>query len=1059
MRVADSFHATSIAIIGMAGRFPGARNIDEYWRNLREGVESVIFLTDQQVEALGVDPELKSDPNYVKAAACFDGYDLFDASFFGFSPREAEIMDPQHRVFLECAWEALEMAGYSAANCKRPVAVYGGATINTYLLYNLLPNSELVRSLEPVQINIGNGGDFLTTRVSYKLNLKGPSHLIQSACSTSLTAVHLACQSLLNEECDMALAGGVSINVSQRAGYRYSAGGMASPDGHCRAFDAQAQGTIFGSGVGIVVLKRLADALSDRDTIHAVIRGSAINNDGSLKVGYTAPSIDGQSAVIVEALAMAGVEADTISYIETHGTGTPLGDPVEVAALTKAFRASTDKNGFCAIGSVKTNIGHLDAAAGIAGLIKTALALKHRQLPSSLHFEQPNPQIDFAGSPFYVNSQLQEWRSDGSKLRAGVSSFGVGGTNVHVILQEAPLSEPAGYSRPWQLLTLSARTETALITMIANLAAHLTSNDDINLPDVAYTLQVGRAVFPQRCLVVARDVSDAIDALKDYERLAKGVVEDKGRLHPLAFMFTGQGAQYINMGRLLYEHEPLFRQAVDSCASILRERVGLEILAVLYPESGEEHDASQRLQETALAQPALFVIEYALAQLWLSWGIQPQALAGYSIGEYVAACLAGVFTLEDALFLVTSRGRLMQELPTGGMLAVSLSECELQPLLGNEIAIAAINGPNRCTVAGPHNAIDRLTGKLRDNSTPFRRLYTSHAFHSPMMEPARNQFKKVVAGVKLQPPQLPYLSNLTGRWITAREATDPNYWADHICATVRFADNLAELLAKEQAVLLELGPGQTLMRMAQQHPACNSKHVIASTLRRPGQSEDDVAVMLTTLGQLWLAGIEPDWGKFYQPERRRRAPLPAYPFERQRYWLDPVRRDQNRQQSCSDIGRQVEIEPIPERPDLESQRMPENDEVKRHPRPQLPTAYVSPHTDCERTVAEIWQRVLGIEKIGALDNFFDLGGDSLLAIQTATELKKAFQTEIPVVSMYEGLTVRSLAALLESFQKDSHPLLVEEAGESKLGKEAISRRQVLQQKQRARRGERTQRFR
>jgi phthiocerol/phenolphthiocerol synthesis type-I polyketide synthase E len=1051
MRVSDSLAAASIAIIGLAGRFPGARNIDEYWRNLRAGRESVILLTDDQLEVLGVDPELRSDPNYVKAAACFDGYDLFDASFFGFSPKEAEITDPQHRVFLECAWEAFEMAGYSPSNCTRPVAVYGGATINTYLLYNLLPNTELVRSLEPVQINIGNGGDFLTTRVSYKLNLKGPSHLVQSACSTSLTAVHLACQSLLNEECDMALAGGVSLNVSQRGGYRFSAGGIASPDGHCRAFDAQAQGTIFGSGVGIVVLKRLADALSDRDTIHAVIRGSAINNDGSLKVGYTAPSIDGQSAVIIEALAMAGVEADTISYIETHGTGTPLGDPVEVAALTKAFRASTDRNGFCAIGSVKTNIGHLDAAAGIAGLIKTVLALKHRQLPASLHFRQPNPQIDFADSPFYVNSQLQEWRSDGSKLRAGVSSFGAGGTNVHVILQEAPSPEPCGHSRPWQLLTLSARSETALAAMTVNLAAHLTANDEITLPDVTYTLQVGREVFPQRCVVVVRDVTEAINALKDYERLVKGVAEGRVGLPSLAFIFTGQGAQYINMGRSLYEHEPLFRREVDICASIIKEISGLELLANLYPESEEEQDACQRLQKTDLAQPALFVIEYALAQLWLSWGIQPQALAGHSIGEYVAACLAGVFSLEDALFLVTSRGRLMQELPTGGMLAVSLSECELQPLLGNVIAIAAINGPNRCTAAGPHGAIDRLMGKLDDNGIPFRRLSTSHAFHSPMMEPARDQFKKVVAGVKLQPPQIPYLSNLTGRWITAREATDPNYWADHICATVRFADNLAELLAKDRAVLLELGPGQTLAGMARQHPACNLKHVIASTMRRSERSEDDVAVMLTALGQLWLAGIEPDWGKFYRAERRRRVPLPAYPFERQRYWLDPVGRDQNLQQ------RRSEIEPMQERPNLESQLIPENGEFKRHPRPQLPTAYVSPHTDCERTVAEIWQRVLGIEKIGVLDNFFDLGGDSLLAIQTAAELKKTFKIEIPVVSMYEGLTVRSLARLLGSLQKEGHPLPVEEKGE--VGKETIVRRQILQQKQRARRGERAQRSR
>jgi acyl transferase domain-containing protein len=703
----------------------------------------------------------------------------------------------------------------------------------------------------------------------------------------------------------MALAGGVSINVSHRGGYRHSEGGMASPDGHCRAFDARAQGTIFGSGVGVIVLKRLADALSDRDTIHAVIKGSAINNDGSLKVGYTAPSIDGQSAVIVEALAMAGVEASTISYIETHGTGTPLGDPVEVAALTKAFRASTDRNNFCAIGSVKTNIGHLDAAAGIAGLIKTVLALRHRQLPASLHFERPNPQIDFAGGPFYVNSRLQEWRSDGSKLRAGVSSFGVGGTNAHLILQEASSPEPSGPSRQWQLLMLSAKTETALTAMRSNLAARLTANADLNLADVAYTLQMGRAAFPQRCLVVARDVPDAVDALKDPARLARRMSDHKGKLPPLTFMFTGQGAQHINMGRLLYQHEPIFRQVVDSCASIVKERSGLELITVLYPEPGEEHSASQRLQETAVAQPALFVIEYALAQLLLSWGIQPQALVGHSIGEYVAACLTGVFTLEDALFLVTSRGRLMQELPGGGMLAVSLSEFELQPFLGKGIAVAAINGPTRCTVSGPHDAIEQLMAQLHNDGVSFRRLHTSHAFHSPMMEPARRRFKEVIAGIELHSPRLPYLSNLTGEWITAEEATDPDYWADHICATVRFADNLAEVLSNENAVLLELGPGQMITRLARQHPACNSRHVIVSALRHPEQSQDDVAVILAALGQLWLAGIEPDWNRFYQHEHRRRISLPTYPFDRQRYWVEPVQRDGDSQRARSDAGRRT----------------------------------------------------------------------------------------------------------------------------------------------------------
>jgi phthiocerol/phenolphthiocerol synthesis type-I polyketide synthase E len=1039
MRTSDSLGSTSIAIIGMAGRFPGARNIDEYWRNLRDGIESVTFLTEEQIEALGVDQKLRDDPNYVKAVAMLDGYDLFDASFFGISHREAEITDPQHRVFLECAWEALEMAGYSATNYMRPIAVYGGATINTYLLYNLLPANEIVTSLEPVQINIGNGGDFLTTRVSYKLNLKGPSHLVQSACSTSLTAIHIACQSLLNEECDMALAGGVSINVSHRAGYKYIEGGIASPDGHCRAFDAEAQGTIFGSGVGIVVLKRLADALSDNDTIHAVIRGSAINNDGSLKVGYTAPSIDGQSAVVVEALAMAGVAADTINYVETHGTGTPFGDPVEIAALTKAFCAGTDKKNFCAIGSVKTNIGHLDAAAGVAGLIKTVLALKHKQLPASLHFRQPNPQIDFAGSPFYVNTELREWGRNGSKLRAGVSSFGVGGTNAHVVLEEAPSLGLIGPSRQWQLLMLSAKTETSLAAMTANLAAHLTSNADLNLADVAYTLQVGRESFPHRYLIVAHDIPDAVDALRDPGRMVKGVF-DKGRKLPsLAFMFTGQGAQYPNMGRLLYERELLFRQEIDNCTAIIRERFGIELLEVLYPESKEDHIASQRLQETAVAQLSLFITEYALAQLWLSWGIQPQALAGHSIGEYVAACLAGVFTLEDALFIVTNRGRLMQELPGGGMLAVPLSEFELKPFLNDEITIAAINGPNRCTVAGPHSAIDKMMGQLRDDGIFFRRLRTSHAFHSPMMEPARRKFREVVAGVKLRPPQLPYLSNLSGGWVTTEEATDPNYWADHICATVRFADNLTKLLANENAVLLELGPGHMLARIARQHPARQSSHVIVSSMRHPEQSQDDAAVILDALGQLWLAGIEPEWKKFYKRERRRRLPLPTYPFDRRRYWIESLQRDRAPQP----IG---------------GQRTQENDEARRHSRPELPTVYISSENIRERTIAEIWQKILGVEKVGVLDNFFDLGGDSLLAIQTAAELRKAFQIDIPVASMYEGLTVRSLARLLESLEKEHQPLLAKNIEESKLGEEKISRRQILQQKQRAKRSRRTQRY-
>ena len=905
--MSERLDSNAIAIIGMSGRFPGAADVETFWKNLRDGVESIRFLTDDELRDSGVDRRTLTDPNYVRATAFPDAPEAFDAAFFGMNHREAEITDPQHRVLLECAWTALEDAGYNSNNYEGIIGVFAGATINTYALLNLANRPELLSSLDPVQINIGNSGDFLVTRIAYKLNLKGPSYTIQSACSTSLVAVHTACESLLNEQCDIALAGGVSINVSLRNGYHYIPGGMTSPDGRCRPFDANAQGTIFGSGVGVVALKRLEDALADGDHVYAIILGSAINNDGSLKVGYTAPSVEGQAKVITEALANAGVNASTISYVEAHGTATPLGDPIEIQALTKAFRAYTRANGFCAIGSVKGNIGHLDAAAGIAGLIKVALALKHRQLPPSLHFRSPNPNIDFDNSPFYVNTSLKDCEAKAGPARASVSAFGVGGTNAHVVLQEAPSSEGASPARSWQLLMLSAKTEASLKRMRANLAAHLEANSDLTLADAAYTLQAGRQSFPHRSFVLAENVSGAIAALKNTERLFTSVANGDGKTRPVIFMFTGQGSQYINMGRRLYNQELAFRQEVDHCAGIIKNKVGFDLLAAIYPAPGSEAEASRLLQETAVAQPSLFVIEYALAQLYMSWGIQPQSLVGHSIGEYCAACLAGVFSLEDALTLVVARGRLMQDLPGGAMLAVPLSEFELQPYLNHELAIAAINGPGRCTVAGTESVVAELETRLQDAGVSPRRLHTSHAFHSPMMEPMLRPFADVLAKINLRPPQAPYLSNVTGRWISASEATDPNYWVRHIRATVRFADNLAEAMANADAVLLELGPGQTLTRLAHQHPACKTKHLIA-TLRPPEQDQNDVAVALTALGRLWLAGVEPDWKKFYQRERRRRAPLPAYSFARERYWIDAAPRNAESQTSLPDLERRDKVD-------------------------------------------------------------------------------------------------------------------------------------------------------
>jgi acyl transferase domain-containing protein/acyl carrier protein len=875
--------AYEVAVIGMAGRFPGAATLAEFWRNLCAGVEGVSFFSDAKLEADGVAAAALADPAYVKAAAVLDDVGMFDAAFFGFTPREAEVMDPQQRLFLEQAWQALENAGYDAERYAGRVGVFAGVSGNTYLLDNLLPNREALESVGQFQTMISNDRDFLATLVSYKLNLKGPSLTVQTACSTSLVAIHLATQSLLNHECDIAMAGGVSIRLPQKQGYFYQEGGILSPDGHCRAFDAQARGTVSGSGVGVVVLKRLPEALRDRDTILAVIKGSAVNNDGALKVGYTAPSVEGQAAVIEEALAVADVSPETISYVEAHGTATPLGDPVEVAALTRAFGAQIGQNGYCAIGSVKTNIGHLDAAAGVAGFIKTVLALSHQALPPSLHFQKANPQIDFAHSPFYVNDRLREWHA--SPRRAGVSSFGIGGTNAHVVLEEAPAAEPAPASRPHHLLVLSARTATALETATANLSAYFQQNPEAQLGDVAYTLQMGRRTFAHRRAVVCRDSEEAVAALADPKRRRMAVEERRKR--PVAFVFSGQGAQYAQMGRDLYRVEPIFRAQMDRCAELLRPHTGVDLGDLLYGKASSDEGDGQGLEQTAITQPALFAVEWALASLLIAYGVKPQAMLGHSIGEYVAACLAGVLSLEDALLLVAARGRLMQQLPAGAMLAIALSEAEVKPLLANKpIALAAVNAPSLCVVSGPTEAIDQMERQLGSDGVICRRVRTSHAFHSEMMESVRGPFREQVNQVSLSAPNLPYLSNVTGRWISAAEATSPDYWANHLRETVRFQKGVEELLKEPELVLLEVGPGQTLSATIKQYAMNGSQPTAISTMRPAKAGLADDEFWLAALGQLWLAGVDIDWPQLYAYERRGRLPLPTYPFERQRYWIE-----------------------------------------------------------------------------------------------------------------------------------------------------------------------------
>lgn len=919
-----------VAIIGMAGRFPGAADVRAFWRNLVDGVESISRLTDAQLLAAGVAPDLLDNPDYVKARGLLEGVEHFDAAFFGYAPAEAARIDPQHRLFLECAWEALEDAGCDPERIEGPVGVYAGQSLPTYLLHHLCPTRSAVEELtHAYQVGhyptlIGNDKDYLASRCSYKLNLRGPSIAVQTACSTSLVAVCQAVQSLLTYQCDLALAGGVSIAFPQHRGYLYQEGSIASPDGHCRAFDARARGTVFGAGCGIVVLKRLEDALHDGDRIDAVIRGAALNNDGSAKASFSAPSPDGQAEVIALAHALAGVDADTIGYVEAHGTGTPLGDPIEVEGLTQAFRLGTSRRQFCVLGSVKPNVGHLEAASGVTGLIKTSLALRHRLLPPTLHFDEPNPRIDFANSPFYVSPHLTKWKTGPTPRRAGVSSFGVGGTNAHLVLEEAPeRAERCEPGRPEHLLVLSARTPAALAQMSANLAAHLREYPDIPLADIAYTLQTGRRAFSERRTLVCRSADEALTALQGADPSRTPARTSLPNAPAIAFLFPGQGAQQLGMGRELYASEPLFRAEIDRGAQILKPLLGLDVRVFLCEaecpavegadegtaaqnrslrsdrkEGVKRSDAEAMLSQTRITQPVLFLLEVALARLWMSWGVRPQAMIGHSLGEYTAACLAGVFSLEEGLALLAERGRLMEALPEGAMSVVRLSEEDLAPLLPPALAIAAVNAPGLCTVSGTPAEIEALEGQMAARGIACHRLKTSHAFHSAMMDPILDAFAARVGQTALCPPQIPYLSNVTGRWITSEEATDPAYWVAHLREAVRFADGLNLLLQTPDQALLEVGPGKSLTALVRRHPAKIETHLLLLSLGDPKSASSEYTALTEALGRLWMAGIQIDWAAYHAPAQRRRVSLPTYPFERVRCWVEAVERMTN-ERTCS----------------------------------------------------------------------------------------------------------------------------------------------------------------
>ncbi|MGR7945645.1 beta-ketoacyl synthase N-terminal-like domain-containing protein [Paenibacillus sp. M.A.Huq-81] len=1012
----NKINPTDIAIIGAAGYFPGNGDIREYWSNISGGVECIKFFTDEELLQRGVDPSILDNPNFVKAGGFLENADKFDAEFFGYSPREAEVMDPQQRIFLECAWNALEDAGYSVDNKPQRVGVFAGCTMNTYLLNNLMTRRNVLEFIGDQQTMIGNDKDYLVSRVSYKMDLKGPSVNVQAACASSLLAVHVASQSLLSGECDLAIAGGSSVRVPD-TGYMFALGGTSSPDGHCRAFDEKAAGSVPGSGSGAIILKRLSEAIEDKDHIYAVVKGSAINNDGSGKAGFTAPSVDGQVRAITEALNVSAVSPDTITYVEAHGTGTTIGDPIEVNALSTAFLKLTSKTRYCALGSVKTNIGHLDAAAGIAGLMKVILSLKNKKIAPSLHYTSPNPRIDFNNSPFFVNTKLTDWEPENMPRRAGISSVGMGGVNVFVVLEEAP--EPAPQqehpARPFHLLPLSAKTADSLDRAAKKLAHTLKDNPEYALSDVEYTLQTGRKAFNRKMVVISKDAGQAIDQLESATTINVFKGNETVRNRPIVFLFPGQGAQYINMGKDLYENEPLYKQIFDECSEYLLPIIGKDLREILFLDGEGAAAESKIIHQTQYTQPLLFTTEYALAKLWMSWGIAPASFIGHSIGEFVAAALAGVFEWKDALKIVAKRGELISELTPGLMLSVNVSKEKIIPILPRDCSIAAINGPAHLVVSGPKESVRDFEDSLTEQGIAYQRLFTSHAFHSQMMDPIVEPLKAELAQLQLSKPSIPFISCVTGTWIEDQEAASPDYWARHLRQTVFFQDGISELLKEKDALFLECGPNQVLSSLTRLNVPVGTEITILQSMRHPNQTRNDLEVLLETAGRLWISGASIDWSRMEHHASSRRVSLPGYQFNRKRYWVE---------QEKELVQQPVAAAPKVVQPVVEVQvAAPKKEEPKfvqpkteLYERPALNNEYVSLSGETEKQLAQMWSSLTGIKNIGATDNFFELGGHSLMATQLITQIRENFRVELEMTQLFNAPTISAIAKAINELQ-------------------------------------------
>jgi acyl transferase domain-containing protein len=993
---------TDIAVIGMAARLPGASNVAAFWNNLCAGSDAIRDISEDELLASGVHPSIWKRENYVRKAAFPEDVELFDAHFFGLTPSDAAIIDPQHRLLLECAYEALEDAGQDPDRYSGQVAVFAGCSLNTYLISHLMGVPDLLRQIDMVKLNLASSPDFLATRISYKLGLRGMSHTVQCACSTSLVAVHLACQSLLSGESDMALAGGAALNFHLRYGYPHLPGGMFSATGSCRAFDGEADGTVFGNGAGMVVLKRYEDATRDRDQIYAVVKGSAVNNDGAAKVGYTAPSVEGQALAIAEAMSNANISPEEIGYVEAHGTGTPLGDPIEIAALARAYRTHRANGHRCLIGSVKTNIGHLDCAAGISGFIKTALVLRHGLIPPSLHFTKPNPHIDFSGTPFRVNTELREWPTSHSRRAASVSAFGVGGTNAHVVLEAVASEKPDRRDKTLHLLIHSAASETALDQMVPAMSAHLLAQPDLALADAAFTLATGRRQLAWRHAQVVSSTkggsrTDIVAAHRSPESISTTPPS-------VVLMFPGQGSQTLHMGQEIYQAEPVFRETFDTCLDLLSRFMNRNPRSLIHTNTTV--DTEKLLDETEYAQPLLFAFEYALAQLLMSWGVKPELMIGHSLGEYVAASIGGTLSLEEALKLITIRGQLMQSTAPGAMLSVPLGEGEAISFTSDAISLAAVNGPSQSVFSGSEIAIDNLHQRLEADGIHCRRLTVSRAFHSPLMGPILDTFHECLTTITFAAPRIPWMSNLTGTLITAAQAVDPAYWVNHLRNTVRFHENMREAPAQSDAIFLEAGPQRVLQQLANRFPLA-SKNQVALSLTASEKTE--YASLLSTLGSLWVRGVTIDWNSVYAGKEVRRISLPTYPFERQRCWVERT-----------PSAESESVVPVQQSVIVDVSKATASLPITLHSRPQLSTPYVGPSTPTQLRLVSILEPVFGIRPLGIRDNFFALGADSLMAASVVSQLKEHYGIRLEVVHLYEALDIASLAVTIDEMVTEDH---------------------------------------